>query len=302
MEFQTAAAGVGFTEGPVFTQRGSLVFVSVDQGILYETSARTTKALARTGGGPNGAAEGRDGIIYVAQNGGQWPGNRTEGVSGGVQAVYPDGAMVTLTTDPIYPNDLCFGPDGYLYVTDPSRGPARDDGRLWRIDVTTGEAELLFSVGWYPNGIGFSTDDDSLFVAQGGEGRILRFPFTGEGRLGKPDVHVQLDHGRPDGFAWDVDGNLVIGAITGKAPGDLQVYSPEGALLDTISPGDGKKYTNIAISPAGRMAVTDSDNGQVLETDWVSAGLQLHPFRASSVPNQSPRSHEEKSRELQREQ
>lgn len=163
-------------------------------------------------------------------------------------------------------------------------GPARDDGRLWRVDVTTGEAELLLSVGWYPNGIGFSNDTDSLFVAQGGEGRILRFPFTPAERLGKPELHVQLDHGRPDGFAWDVEGNLVIGAITGVAPGDLQVYNPEGELLDVIRPGRGQKYTNVAISSTRSLAVTDSENGQVLETDWPSAGLPLHPFRTQVVP------------------
>ncbi|TDL39680.1 SMP-30/gluconolactonase/LRE family protein [Arthrobacter nitrophenolicus] len=286
MEFHTAATGVGFTEGPVYTQRGTLVFVSVDQGLVYETTDGITKTLARTGGGPNGAAEGPDGIIYVAQNGGQWPGRRSKGVSGGVQAIHPDGTVVTLTSDPIYPNDLCFGPDGYLYVTDPSRGPARDDGRLWRIDAKTGEAELLLSVGWYPNGIGFSTDDDSIFVAQGGEGRILRFPFAPAERLGKPELHVQLDHGRPDGFAWDVAGNLVIGAITGVAPGDLQVYNPEGNLMEIISLGEGQKYTNVAISSTRTLAVTDSDNGQVLETNWPSAGLPLHPFRYSSRTNQ----------------
>ncbi|MFF1253908.1 SMP-30/gluconolactonase/LRE family protein [Pseudarthrobacter sp. NPDC058329] len=281
MEFQTVATGVGFTEGPVYTQRGSLVFVSIDQGVVYETANGTTQVLGRTGAGPNGAAEGPDGIIYVAQNGGQWPAKREEGVSGGVQAIHPDGTVVTVTTDPIYPNDLCFGPDGFLYVTDPMRRPRRDDGRLWRVDVNTGEAELLLSVDWFPNGIGFSADNDSIFVAQGDERRILRFPFTPGERLGKPEIHVQLDHGRPDGFAWDVDGNLVIGAITGTAPGDLQVYNPEGTLLDVIKIGDGQKYTNVAISSSGKLAVTDSDNGQVLEADWPAAGLPLHPFRDS---------------------
>lgn len=279
MEFTAVSTDVGFTEGPVFTQRGSLVFVSIDRGLVYEFDSGETRVLGRTGAGPNGAAEGPDGVIYVAQNGGQWPASRTEGVTGGVQGIQPDGTVRTVTTDPIYPNDLCFGPDGFLYVTDPSRGPRRDDGRLWRIDIRTGSAELLLSVPWYPNGIGFNADNDSIFVAQGGEGRILRFPFAPGERLGAPELHVQLVHGRPDGFAWDLDGNLVIGAITGTAPGDLQVYDPQGKLLEIIAPGDGQKYTNLAISASGTLAVTDSDNGRVLVAQWPAGGLALHPFR-----------------------
>jgi len=166
-------------------------------------------------------------------------------------------------------------------VTDPGRKPARDDGRLWRVDVATGESDLITSVGWYPNGIGFYTEDDAIYVAQGAEGRILRMPLEGDGSLGKPEMFVQLDHGRPDGFAWDVEGNLVIGAITGTEPGDLQVYDREGALLDVIKPGDGLKYTNVAISASAELIVTDSDKGQVLKAAWPHAGLALHPFRTA---------------------
>ncbi len=279
MEFKTIATDVGFTEGPVFTQAGDIVFTSIDRGRVYTVRDGETSTLGLTGAGPNGATEGADGSIYVAQNGGQFPAHRWPGVTGGVQAISPEGLVRTISTDPCFPNDLCFGPDGFLYVTDPSRGPRRDDGRLWRIDVTTGESELLTSTAWYPNGIGFGREDDAMYVAQGAEGRILRFPFAPGGKLGTPELFVQLDHGRPDGFAWDVDGNMVIGAITGTAPGDLQVYGPDGKLLEIIAPGDGTKYTNVAISPDKQLIVTDSDKGQVLSAEWPSAGLLLHPFR-----------------------
>lgn len=281
MQFAPVATDVGFVEGPVFAQDGRIVFTSIDRGIVYQVIDGTASVLGLTGGGPNGSTEGPGGDIFVAQNGGAFPAHKWPGVSGGVQAISPAGLVRTISTDPVYPNDLCFGPDGYLYVTDPGRKPARDDGRLWRIDVATGESDLITSVGWYPNGIGFHTEDDAIYIAQGGEGRILRVPLTSDGSLGKPEVFVQLDHGRPDGFAWDVEGNLVIGAITGTAPGDLQVYDREGALLDVIKPGDGLKYTNVAISASGELIVTDSDKGQVLRAAWPHAGLALHPFRTA---------------------
>ncbi len=282
MEFTVVASDVGFTEGPVFAQDGDILFTSIDRGCVYRVRDGETAVHGVTGGGPNGLTEGAGGIMYVAQNGGKFPAHRWPNITGGVQAILPGGRVETLTQDPIHPNDLCFGPDGHLYVTDPSRNPERNDGRLWRVDVDSGETDFLGSTAWYPNGIGFTTGDDAVYVAQGAEGCILRIPFTAERRLGAPEVFIRLDHGRPDGFAWDVDGNLVVGAITGTAPGDLQVYDRDGSLVEVIQPGGGTKYTNVAISGSGQLIVTDSDGGNVLTAQWPAAGLPLHPFRTGA--------------------
>ncbi len=89
MEFHTIATDVGFTEGPVFTQAGDIVFTSIDRGRVYTVRDGETSTLGLTGAGPNGATEGADGSIYVAQNGGQFPAHRWPGVTGGVQAISP---------------------------------------------------------------------------------------------------------------------------------------------------------------------------------------------------------------------
>jgi gluconolactonase len=198
-----------------------------------------------------------------------------------VQVVAPDGMVRWLTRDPIAPNDLCLGPDGLLYVTDPTRRPSRDDGRLWRCDPETGEAEMLLSVPWYPNGIGFGPEDDALYVASTGEREIKRFPLL-NGRLGRPEVVIRMERGHPDGFAFDADGNLIVCAVSmTEAPGELQTWSPNGRLLDVLRPGPGRRYTNAALSADRVLIVTDSDGGRVLAFDsWPTAGLPLHPFRA----------------------
>lgn len=275
---------MGFTEGPVFTRSGATVVVSIDRGRLYRIGGAGPEVLAEVGGGPNGAAEGGDGNIYVAQNGGRMTTaalTPDRDMTGGVQIVTPDGSVAWLTRDPIAPNDLCFGPDGLLYVTDPTRRPSRDDGRLWRCDPRTGAAELLVSVHWYPNGIGFGREDEVLYVASTGEQQIKRFPLL-NGRLGAPVVAVQMTTGRPDGFVFDVDGNLIVCAVSATdAPGEIQTWSPEGRLLDVFRPGPGRRYTNAALSPDRVLVVTDSDGGRVLAFDpWPAAGLPLHPFRA----------------------
>jgi gluconolactonase len=275
---------VGFTEGPVITQSGAVVFTSIDQGRVYRTCGDDIAVLAITGGGPNGAAEGVGGLIYISQNGGRRPAHRWPFVTGGIQIVHPGGRVEWLTQDLVSPSDICVGPDRRLYVTDPTRRAARDDGRLWRCDAVTGEAELLVSVPWYPNGIGFGAEDDAVYVASTGQRRIWRFPLD-QGTLRKPEVFIQMARGLPDGFAFDTAENIVIAAVgTDGDPGEIQTYDREGHFLDRFSPGTSVKYTNVAVSAARKLIITDADQGAVLEVSrWPYAGLAPHPFRMSGV-------------------
>ena len=285
MNAEVIASGVGFTEGPVFLRDGSVAFTSIDHGCVYRVGGGETKVLALTGGGPNGATEGADGQLFIAQNGGTTPAHRWPFVTGGVQVVRSGGKVDWLTQDPISPNDLCFGPDGFLYVTDPTRGrPSRDDGRIWRCDPGTGSAELLVSVGWYPNGLGFGLDDDLLYVASTGERKIWGFRIR-DGRLARPESSIQIQRGMPDGFAFDFHGNLIVAAVgIDGNPGEIQTYDQGGALIDSFRPGSSAKYTNVALNEDGTLIITDADAGSVLLVhDWPTRGLPLHPFRDSSV-------------------
>jgi gluconolactonase len=267
------ASGVGRCEGPLLRDDGSLVITSMSNGCLYEVGPEGTTAFAETGGDPNGLALGRDGALYVAQSGRRAPG---ESSPGGVQRIDPDGSVSWLTLDPIAPNDLCFGPDGMLYVTDPTRKPFRD-GRLWRCDVTTGEASLLFSLDWYPNGIGFGPEGDVLYVADTSGSRIVRYAVTGR-RLGELDVFVELPYGVPDGFAFDTEGNVVVCAVhLGDQPGEIQVYDRAGKVLERHRPGPYSLYTNVALDAQGTGYVTVTDAGTVLEIpELAGPSLPLH--------------------------
>src|SRR5262249_26413891 len=99
--------------------------------------------------------------------------------------------------------------------------------------------------------------------------------------LGNPDTYVRMETGRPDGFLFDAEGNIVIAAVgRGEAAGDIQTYDGNGKLIDVFSPGPNRRYTNVALSADRKMVITDTDGSAVLIVDdWPYAGLALHPFR-----------------------
>jgi len=281
---RTVAEGLGFTEGPVALADGSFAITSLTHGAVYRVRREGGHELmASVGGGANGAAVDRDGVLYVAQSGGRWvkdgPSWSPDQV-GGVQRI--DGDSVSwLTRDPISPNDICLGPDGYLYVTDPTRSPRIRDGRLWRIDAASGTAELMCSPPWFCNGLAFGPDD-LLYLASTYESRIYAvdvFSATCD-----PRPILDMAEGQPDGLAFDSAGRIVVGAIdaTRQAAGSVQTYTTAGALADVFRPGADSHYTNIAFDGRGGLVITSSDHGAVLLAErWGDPGLPLHPFRDS---------------------
>lgn len=277
--FTTLVDDVGFTEGPVLAQDGALYVTSIDRGAVYRISDHKADMFAETGGGANGLTEGRDGIFYLAQNGGSWPALNKVKASPGVQRIMPDGTVDRIGPAMKSPNDLAFGPDGWLYVTDPTRKPERDDSRLWRVDIETGDSELLIECDWYTNGIGFGADDGWIYVADTKNARIVRLPIGSRDSRHLETV-IQMSENHPDGFGFDLQGNIVI-ACPGdeKTPGNIQIWSLSGEHVETIRPGSSRYYTNIVLGADGMAYVTDSDGGRVLAGNLGRPGLALHPFR-----------------------
>jgi gluconolactonase len=272
------ASSLGMLEGPVTAQDGSIVVTSLDQGKVFRIIDGSVQTLANTGGGANGATEGPGGVIFVAQNGGVPPALNQKRTLAGVQVIEANGALRIFGEVMRSPNDLCFGPDGFLYVTDPTRKPERDDGRIWRCNIDTRECTQILTCDWYPNGIGFSRDDEWIYVADSRHARIVRLPLA-DPRSETVETFVTLDHGIPDGFAFDAEDNLIIACPNFiPAGGDAQVYA-RGKLVEVIRPGTSKLYTNLAISSDKFLYLCDADLGNVLRSPWPCAGLPLHPFR-----------------------
>jgi gluconolactonase len=298
------AAGLAFPEGPIAMDDGSVVLVEIARGTLSRAwPDGKVEVVAEVGGGPNGAALGPDGKVYVCNNGGcfAWeerfgltlPGNPPpEGWSGGsIQRVDLDsGAVEVVYTEsssgPLRaPNDLVFDGHGGFWFTDHGVRLARSVDRTGvhyaQADGSSCQ-ELVFPLDG-PNGVGLSPDGATLYVAETHSGRVWAWDLTGPGQLApldplRPAPGGRLVVGLPglqllDSLAVDADGWVCVGTLVN---GGITAASPDGVEVEH-TPLPDPLVTNICFGGEDlRTAyVTLSGTGRLVAFDWPRPGLRL---------------------------
>jgi gluconolactonase len=248
---ERVAGGFEFTEGPLWSPDGGLLFSSPNTNAIYRldpaagavTVFRPKSGYAGTDigrfhqPGSNGLAFSPDGLLTICQH-----GNRR------VLRVNPHGDAAVLA-DRFEgrrlnsPNDLAYRSDGTLFFTDPPFGlpggfadPDRELAFSGVFAVRDGEVTLLTDELQGPNGLAFSPDERFLYVGDWDPGHkaVVRYAIDAAGRrLGDGEVLCDLtaEPGEDaiDGLKVDTAGNLYV-----CGPGGVWVLSPEGERLGLL--------------------------------------------------------------------
>lgn len=139
------------------------------------------------------------------------------------------------------PNDVVVSSDGAIWFTDPPYGILVDYeghraeseiGRnlVFRVDARTGDIRIAADGFDKPNGLAFSPDEQTLYVADSGEPKHMRaFDVSPDGRLGQDRVFAVCTAGRFDGFRLDEDGRIWTSTDDG-----VHCYEPDGRLIGKI--------------------------------------------------------------------
>jgi len=232
--------------------------------------------------------------------------NRLCACEGGARRVvrYEQDGQVTVLVDrfegkPLnIPNDLVIGPQGRVWFTDPyyegAAGPFSYDrankelehDSVYRLDPQSNENWSIHRMTFdttRPNGLLFSSDHKTLYVAQSGrqpdEKRELRaYPVEDGGQLGSFTVlHDFGEHRGVDGMCLDADGNIIATAgweLGGPGP-SIYVVSPTGEVLERHAV-PAKRPTNCTFGDEDlRSLYVTTTEGHLFRTRTERQGLLL---------------------------
>jgi len=267
-----------------------LVEMGAGRGCVTHVGADgTTKRVIAKTGRPNGLAVDHEGVIWVAES------DRPS-----LLRLTMDGQKDVILTECsgekfLFPNDLVFGPQGALYLTDSGilfkdlvqNGHLREDymeipldGRVYRVDVQSEEITKIDSGIRFTNGIVFG-QDDFLYVNETITGNVYRYAWengfiVGERELFGNVMDPEFTGGfrGPDGMKFGTDGSLY---VTVYGQGDVTVLDRDGEVVRRIKTA-GSLPTNCAFGQSGsrKLYVTETELGTLEMFDVDTDGMHLY--------------------------
>jgi gluconolactonase len=224
---EKVAANSRFTEGPVWSREGYLLFSDVPNNrVIRFTPGHGIATFRDNTNGANGNAYDKDGRLYTCES-------RTRRV----MRQEKDGAWKVLAEN--YqgkrfnaPNDIIVRRDGHVWFTDPAFGEQADHVELGFYGIyhinPKGEVDLVAKPKGRPNGITLSPNGRILYVANSDERSVYAYDVDGQGRATNERVLIKDIEGPPDGLRVDEKGNIYVTCT------HLMIYSALGKLIKKI--------------------------------------------------------------------
>jgi gluconolactonase len=232
------ADGFEFTEGPLWSPDGTLLF----QDIRAERTYRLGKdgrldVLREKTGAANGQTYAPGGkVVFCEQNGRRVSWMESHGSR--VEPLVETWSGQRLNS----PNDIVARSDGLLFFTDPPYGVAPAQRALHFQGVyalapdASGPARLRLLADDFerPNGLAFAPDERTLYVCDTARYHVRAFDVEPSGglRVGSGRLFARMDPGQaggPDGVKVDREGRVYVAVALG-----VWVFEPSGRLLGII--------------------------------------------------------------------
>lgn len=262
-KLEVLATGHIWTEGPVWVPRdgGFLLFSDIPRNRVYKWQEGKGESvfLEPSGGtgkdapllkepGSNGLLLDPDGRLVLMEHGDRRVA-RLDSWDSKTKTTLAHRYMGKRLNSP---NDGVFKSNGDLYFTDPPYGRALKERSseefpdrdldfcgVYRLS-RDGQLTLLTKEMSRPNGIAFSPDEKTLYVANSDPAKAIwmAFPVKDDGTLGVGRVFYDVTNmvgkrpGLPDGMKVDAKGN-----VFATGPGGVLVFTPEGKHLGTVATG-----------------------------------------------------------------
>lgn len=300
MDIELVAEGLLFPEGPMAMADGSVILTEIQgQRLSRITPDGKRETVAETGGGPNGAAIGPDGAIYVANNGGSFqfvdmgglnvPGPTPPSHTGGsIQRVdLKTGAITTLYTECdgkalVGPNDLVFDKQGGFWFTD--HGCSTPDGRkfgaLYYALIDGSKITRARDHFVSPNGVGLSPDEKTVYMADTNLGRLWSFDIA------EPGVLAPAPGFAPGNVVCNLPGYQLLDSLAVEAGGKVCVATIINGGITAFDPSGSTEHfafpdlivTNICFGGADMRDawITASGTGKLYKARWPRPGLKLN--------------------------
>lgn len=236
-------SGCRWAEGPVwFSDANQLVWSDIpNQRMLRWEPEGGVSVFRQPSNFANGNTRDRQGRLVTCEHGTRRV-SRTE-IDGSITMLADSFEGRRLNS----PNDVVVRSDGSIWFTDPTYGilsdyegykaePEQPARNVYRLDPESGELVAVIGDFGQPNGIAFSPDENTLYVADSAASHeetaprhIRAFDVSDGKSLANGRVFALIDNGVPDGMRVDIEGNVWSSAADG-----VHCFAPDGQLLGKI--------------------------------------------------------------------